>query len=300
MGPIEIDCRFIEDHLEEILVRAFPSDTVSAVNHHLARCSACRQLIEIAECRQNPWPADATPDFTQAVLEKTSGAACKKARTLVCAWADHELGQEEGELLGSHLKYCRACQALAVTLMELKADLPTMAEVTPDPGFCLSILKETVANRSWKIRAVKWWESLFQRPRFAWEAAYLGTLVIFGLLGVIPGFKATNGLSAVGVLSHRPVAFLESIQWNVPTLGELQDPLASRLASSLDIRISTVRRGATSSLEEVRHVTRQAWIVGFTASSDGAGWLRKKAMLYLWKLKSYQHNLPLSNSTSKS
>lgn len=295
MGFIDMNCRFIDDHLEEILTGTIPPATMLIVKNHLAGCGTCRQLIGIAECRLNPWPGDAAPDLTREVLEKTSGATCEKARAHLCAWVDRELGQEERELLGSHLEHCPACQGLTATLLELKADLPTMAEVTPDPGFYLGVLKATVAHQDWRIRAVKWWESLFQRPRFAWEAAYLGTLVIFGFLGIIPVSKAAEGLSAVEILSRRPVAFLESVNWSVPKKGVFENQFASELANSVDVRFAAARREASSSLDGVRHVTRQVWITGFTTSSDGAGWLRKKAAECLQKVRSPQHNSPEAN-----
>ncbi len=295
MGLVEMNCRFIEDHLEEILAGDISPATMLMVKNHLAECNTCRQLIGIAECRLNPWPDDAAPDLTREVLEKTSGATCERARTQLCDWLDRRLEQEDGELLGFHLEHCAACRNLTATLRELKDDLPTMAEVTPDPDFCLSVLKATVAQQSRRIRAVKWWETLFQRPRFAWEAAYLGTLVIFGFLGVIPVSKATKDLSAMEILSKQPVAFLESINWSVSTEGVLQSQFASGLTHSVDVWTSAARREASSSLDGVRHMTRQVWITGFATSSEGVGRLRKKAAEYLQKVRSPQHNSPQAN-----
>jgi hypothetical protein len=85
---------------------------------------------------------------------------------------------------------------------------------------------------------------------------------------------------------------LESINWSVPAIGVHEGPLGSGLANSLELRISAVRREVISSLDGVRHVTKQVWIIGFTTSSDGAGWLRKKAAAYLQKARPPQHNTP--------
>ena len=300
MGPVDINCSFVEDFLEEILAGKIPPGTIVGVNNHLAGCARCRQLVGIAEGKLNPWPGDPSLDFTREVLEKTSGTTCDKARSQLCAWVDRELGEEESELLGSHLEHCPTCEGLVAILLELKAELPSMAEVIPDPGFCQAVLKATVMQRNWRIRAVKWWESLFQRPRFAWEAAYLGTLVIFGFLGVVPVSKATMSISAKEILPKQPVAFIGSINWSAPTMGVIESQFAHELANSINVKVSDTRRTASGSLDGARQMTRQLWIAGFTMSSDGAAWLRKKADEFVQRVRFPQAKSPQSDSSSAS
>lgn len=297
MGSNRIDCHFIENCLEEVLAKKIPSEMQAAVEDHLAECATCRQLVGTAKGMWDSRSAEPAPDLTPEILQRTSGLACGKARSQLCDWVDGQLRREDGELLGIHLKHCSSCHDLAATLISLKADLPAMAEVTPDPDFCPLVLKSTVARRRWRVPVVKWWESLFQRPRIAFEAAYLGTLMIVGFLGVTPVSKVTRSLTAVEIFSLRSVAFLESMDWKLSTKGMFENQLASGLTGSLDVKISAVRRASSSALDSARQTAEQAWIAGYTVSADGVGWLRNKTAECLQKIRSAQDkSLPFNLS----
>ena len=276
MESLGMTCRFIEDRLEQILAGTISSEMLAVIKGHLAKCDTCRQLVEIAEGRLDSRSGESAPDITREVLEKTSGVACEKARMQMGDWVDAQLRQGDRELLELHLKHCPPCQDLAAVLLSLKADLPSMAEVTPDPDFCPSVLKATVARKRWRTHVAKWWENLFRRPRIAWEAAYLGTLLIFGVLGVFPIPRVSKASFEISTLTSQPVAFLEFIGQSVSSKGVLESQFTIVLANSIDLRISMARRAVSTSVEVLKSATCHTWNVGSVAIYDGARWLHKK------------------------
>jgi len=68
----------------------------------------------------------------------------------------------------------------------LLAELPSLAEMDPGPGFVARVLLATSqrpAASGWLDRWADAWRALVRRPRFAWEAAYVATVcwvLIFG------------------------------------------------------------------------------------------------------------------------
>lgn len=127
------------------------------------------------------------------VLAKTTGPVCGRAHELL---PDDELPETDRRLLSLHLEGCAGCRALAAALAALAEDLPALAEVSPEPGFVEGVLGRTsraapavpVPER-WARRlsaspaalAGAWrraWPVWVRRPRFAWEAAFVLTLVL--------------------------------------------------------------------------------------------------------------------------
>jgi hypothetical protein len=96
----------------------------------------------------------------------------------------------------------------------LAAVLPEMAELEFDPSFPEDVLAVTtvppprVLESPNRIR--RFLETMFQRPRFSWEAAYLGTVLI---VAVWSGFANPPNL-------ERSSQFLASTQMNLGTIRE--------------------------------------------------------------------------------
>ena len=133
---------------------------------------------------------------------------CDDYRAHVLASADAGACETRPADVASHLTQCPSCRAwfdayaaaldvwlaepdaglsdaiLARTSMAdaLASELPALAEMDPGPGFTERVLLHTSRKPAisvWRDR----WNALVQRPRFAWEVAYVATLcwvLIFG------------------------------------------------------------------------------------------------------------------------
>ena len=125
----------------------------------------------------NPWP-EAMPDFTAAILARTSGPACGRLRGLACDFVDGLLPEAEGELVRGHLDHCPACQGLVAQLRAVAYLLPAFASLEPGAGFTASVLGRTRALAALPPAPdplLEGWARLMRRPRAALEAAYLAT-----------------------------------------------------------------------------------------------------------------------------
>lgn len=136
-------------------------------------------------------------DLLAGVLARTTGPVCGRAHELLPA---EGLPETDRRLLALHLEGCAECRALAAALAALAEDLPALAEMAPEPGFAEDVLARTSraapavpalerwARRlagglsgNWAALAGGWRRTSavwVRRPRFAWEAAFLLTLVL--------------------------------------------------------------------------------------------------------------------------
>jgi hypothetical protein len=94
---------------------------------------------------------------------------------------------------GEHLWAAEPAEAFADAVLAqtagveaLLAELPSLAEMDPGPGFAERVILATSrrpAIAEWRVRWAGAWRALVRRPRFAWEAAYVATVcwvLIFG------------------------------------------------------------------------------------------------------------------------
>lgn len=158
-------------------------------------------------------------DLTGAILRATSGPACGSARELVCDWVDGTLQEVDRELVAMHAAACPACAALAGVLRAMSADLPLLAERDPGPAFTASVLAATAAGRRLPLtaRLAAAWQGLVQRPRFAWEGAYIGAFIMVLLFGGSTSPLAGIPQRALALASLNPV---EEIREPVSRLEE--------------------------------------------------------------------------------
>jgi hypothetical protein len=241
--------------------------------------------------------------FTRQVLERTSGSACARAEELLCDHVDGALDAVSDELVQGHLGNCSPCAALAETLATMNADLPALAHAHPGAAFVEQVLG---ATRPWRGRlARRWrrfagdWAQLLRRPRFAWEAAYVGAM----LLGLIFGAPAsplrgvperaltlaqTNPLQA---LEHTPLAAAPAAvgDWSrsawaaggapiVAWAGRTQDSLAARRQRAAGAAGAVPRHGRELGAACVRLDPGEgALIIGRLGSDMKTIWLQLTA-----------------------
>jgi hypothetical protein len=92
---------------------------------------------------------------------------------------DVALERTDADLLAAHAARCADCRTFAATLAAITAGLPALAESDPGPGFSAAVFARTSRRPADPSRRDRWraaWQRLVERPRFAWEAAYVVTL----------------------------------------------------------------------------------------------------------------------------
>jgi anti-sigma factor RsiW len=179
-----VNCERIQDRLFEYADDALDDGARGEVERHLEGCAEC---AEFAQALRRP--ADQPEDWTRALLQRTSSDPCAQAFDRLPPWIDGDLERLDAELVGGHIEHCVECDALAAVLRAMRADLPELAEVEPDAAFVDDVLAATVAVAAplpWVARLDDWFAKLMQRPRIAWEGAYLATAFLL-LLVFFPG-----------------------------------------------------------------------------------------------------------------
>ncbi len=183
-----MDCAGFENRFRRFLEGSLTPDERQAAEAHLSACAACRRLAATGSGGLDGILPPAPGELTRSILERTSGPACPRAREHLCDFVDGTLETGYAEILAIHLAGCAECSALSESLAELKQTLPLLSEIDPGLGFTSRVLQATAGrpvepSLSPLERLRRWWVRLIQRPRFSWEAAYLGTIVLVTLAG---------------------------------------------------------------------------------------------------------------------
>lgn len=205
-----MDCREFIDRLDDFLEGKLSADGKRAAAEHLERCSDCRQLAGVLGDRALLQPP---PDLVAAVLARTSGDTCGSARERVCDFVDGRLDPVDSQLVGAHLDGCEECSALSAAITRLSRELPSLAEMTPDRAFVPEVMARTVGRRRPVVRraarVLAGWRAWVRRPRFALEAAYVGTCVLVLVFGIPSSPLAGIPRKALNVMTINPVAEVE-------------------------------------------------------------------------------------------
>ncbi|MFQ5739445.1 MAG: hypothetical protein ACE5JX_10585 [Acidobacteriota bacterium] len=186
-----MDCQTFEDRLESLQAGRLSAAESEVAKEHLAECRRCSRLLLIVEGKLDLLPAHQERELRGRILRRTSGPACLRVRRTLVHYVDTAVGPERARRIFLHLSDCQGCSSLAATLARLDAELPELTILEPDERFTRAVLAATVGQREsgrGRLESRPWWASLLERPRFSWEAAYVGTLLIFIVLG-------TSGLS---------------------------------------------------------------------------------------------------------
>jgi hypothetical protein len=208
-----MDCASFIDRLEALLDGSLPAGERTAAERHRERCAACRELSSAMAAESDGAPLDPPADMTASILERTSGSTCESAERRLCDWIDRELEPVDDELLRLHVDGCAECAALARVLARIPQDLARMAELQPDARFVDDVLARTLPRRKrferWTAKLAAGWQGLLQRPRIAWEGAYVGTIVLVLLFGTPGSPLAAVPRHALDLARTNPVAELE-------------------------------------------------------------------------------------------
>jgi len=260
MEPETVDCRTYEDLLDALLEGRLSESERQALDAHAAGCPRCGELLSLATMELGDVEEPAPEGLAEAVLARTSGSPCGRARELLCDLVDETLQEADAELVGIHLGGCAECRSTAAALARLRTDLPLLAEVRPGERFVEGVLART--SRGWRWRLEGRLRLLLARPRLAAEGAYLGSLV-FMVLVAMPG-APLRGL---------PGSALQA------TRSELAERVVSSAKPVADLRTraSALEESAREKLDE---------------GSDALRKLRDRAVRFIESLRGDEHRPP--------
>ncbi len=234
-------CARFEARLAAFVDGTLSSDDRRSAEEHLARCPRCRELHAVL--RSEPAaPVDAPDGLVATILEHTSGSTCGPARQRLADYVDGALRGLDHELVHDHVEHCPDCAATAVALARLVTELPAFAELEPPAELVADVLAATRPRVAWwqspvaallrverlLVQAPARVERLLVRPRIAWEAGYVGAMVLWLVFGVSwSPLRAApvEALAALSSVQQGPVARLAGaggLAWDA-TGGRLLD-----------------------------------------------------------------------------
>jgi len=244
-------CREFEERLAEFAAGQLPGEVRMRVESHLAVCPRCASLRSLVF---GPESAPPSPPLVNDVLLQTSGLACGELDYRLSEYLRGTLPPAEDQLVADHLAHCPDCSTIAQVMGELAELLAEQSELDPGPGFVDRVLEftsEAAEPTSVLDRMLEHLSRAFRSPRFSWEAAYLGALVLFGMFAL------------VGRFVDRPPATL------IPT--------QSALAGSMERRLAPLIQAGAAGINEAERVldssTRSAAETGkaFWSAADTRG-----------------------------
>jgi hypothetical protein len=260
-----VNCRILEKNLPDYLQGSLGPVLRAEMQKHLLICVSCRELIAIAEGKTEIQP---DRDFLKEVLDLTSGPACARVRDALCDFIDKKRNSPEDQLVRAHLKGCPECACLAYSLDKMKMELLSQAEMDPGREFAAEVVREfsrAAAERErrnrfsdpWGDRFRRWWTVLSQRPRFAWEAAYIGTILIVLALGnpLSPSFGSFRDLQIRQPASLRQITAQVPKTWNSIS-GKGAETARTTSAHLLD-SLGNAKRTISKAIETSRRQLQQ-------------------------------------------
>lgn len=214
-------CRDVEACLDGLLAGTLGPEARCRVEAHLEACERCRDLHAVFRASLEALPGAGGVDLTAGVLHRTSGSACGRARELLPDLADRVLEGMDAALVEGHVEHCGACADLLACLERNAALLSGMAEVDPGPGFTAEVIRRTGrgAAAGWRHRLERWWDRLLQRPRLAWEVAYVGAMIAMLLFGTPVSPLRAVPARALELARTNPVQVVEASMSPLPAVG---------------------------------------------------------------------------------
>jgi hypothetical protein len=266
-----MDCRSFEERLDVFVAGLLPPKEQYAAEEHLSACARCSRLLTIVRGDEEGPGSQVNQDLLLSILHKTSGVACSDAALLLCDWVDGRLTQDDWEIISLHIDHCQNCRPLAASLQELKEVLPEMAEIEPDESLTGRILLATISrprvSRHDRLHfdVREWWRRMLRRPRFAWEAAYVGALLILLALGnpaqipfdtpkvtTVPRLWIQRGDQIVQETATALAKSGKTAKDSIEDLRLRSHNLLEAAAEYQDQTASALHREVTSILEELR------------------------------------------------
>lgn len=264
-----MNCERFEARLDDYLDGTLSEVELRAAAAHEASCTACAALA--ASVRETlatlgpdlALPAGEAPDLAADIVARTSGAACGRVQGILPELVDGGLRAAEAGLVELHLAHCARCATLRQALLWLQDELPRYALVEPPADLAASIVEATAglaARRAARRLAWhEWVQRLVSRPRFAWEAAYVATVVLALVFGssLSPLKDVPQRALAIIQVDPRPAATGAASQLR-DLHGSIGDA-GSRVWDDTAGRVAGAGREAGGQVAERHPGMRQAW-----------------------------------------
>jgi len=235
-------CSDFESRLGDILADSLPDEDLQAAGNHAAECPRCRQLLEVAAGEKDLLPAISGESLLREILHRTSGPGCGRVREQICDFVDGMLPRDDAQILAIHIENCGMCSDLARTLRELSSVLPGMAEMDPGATFTHRVLAATSRRQVSRPRGreilAEWWRAVIRRPRFAWEAAYAGALLLTLVIGS-PTLVSTAASAPLAEVRGKTRQVLTVAREELTGLSTAATAGAAETAGRLAQRVST-------------------------------------------------------------
>lgn len=178
-----MDCRSFLTRIEAFIDGSLPTDEHVAADEHLAACPRCREIVNVMGTDLAFLSVESPAGLAESILERTSGRPCSSALERL-GDVDGALGRVDRDLVQGHLNHCSDCAGVVVATRRLADDLPALAEFEPDPGFIDAVMVAIATHEpSWAQTRAPWWLGLLGRSRVAWEAGYVGAIVLWLVFG---------------------------------------------------------------------------------------------------------------------
>lgn len=191
-----MDCARFDRRLDALLDGSCTPAEWREAEAHAATCARCHSLLDAMAGLGAVQDETAAASLAEAVLARTSGAACGAARDRMGELVDGALEEIDRELVMGHLARCEACAALAAAMAATSTVLRGFAELRPPADLAPAVIAATSRRPpapSFDERVAAWLGRVAARPRFSLEAAYLCTLLIFVIVGnPVAAFRETS------------------------------------------------------------------------------------------------------------
>ena len=283
-----MDCGHFAEILADFQEGTLSPGEQSAAQAHLAECSLCQRLLEIARGEVDLFSQAQHEELARFILDRTSGSGCVRVESTLWDFIEGDLGAEDSHLISLHLEHCAECRSVAEDLVLMRQELPAMADIDPGESFTRDVVCATKRLRPYKsdlnsgFRA--WWDRMVQRPRFALEAAYVGTLVLFltfSIASLSPQSISFDRISSARV--QPPVKFISSIWTGTKShasnqLSEFASAAAAkkqavsesltRLAEGCESKSESVIDRSVKGIKEWRRDQSIAWLMVWKSVSS--------------------------------
>ena len=237
---------------------------------HLERCPSCRMLLQVAFGDVRILPQEMQDGLAEAILKRTSGLVCQRAEASLWEFARGELPAEEAQLINLHLDHCAACQSIAEECAALQEILPGLSQIDPGERWTREVIRATSGRRITRqdplARFRVWWNRVVQRPRFALEAAYACTVLLFLVFSPSLPFRSI-AFDAIPVKMIHPTAQYAASAWS-----NTKDPLSHQTRKLACIVVSG-NQAVTRTLQTGASVFYSALAERLCAAE---GWQRKE------------------------
>lgn len=243
-----MECREFRERLTALAAGALARRDADRAWEHLDTCPDCARRFDAVAERAVP------PELVQGVLRRTGSDPCTAARERLCEHVDGTLPRIDTTLIDGHLDACAACRGIAAALREMARELPAWREIDPGSGFAAAVLARTLpAGRRAAPSAGRWVETLRElarRPRFAWEAAWVASVIALLALGGPDALRPAAPRRAIAS-AHSAAApvVVHDLRAGFTAAGDALGSLATRSAATfaaLGERMGTLRDSLAS------------------------------------------------------